>query len=60
MTLSPVALPIVWNGQVVNYVFVTAKVMLTWHADEFALRDKEPSLSRRAGAGRAQDLVRSA
>ncbi|HLK24721.1 MAG TPA: hypothetical protein VKT30_08685 [Caulobacteraceae bacterium] len=42
VTLSPVALPVVADGQVVNYVFVTAKVMLNPHADEFALRDKEP------------------
>jgi hypothetical protein len=42
VTLSPVALPIVAGGQVVNYIFVTAKVMLSPHADEFALRDKEP------------------
>ena len=42
VTLSPVALPIVVDGQVINYIFVTAKVMLTSHADEFALRDKEP------------------
>ena len=42
VTLSPVAVPIIANGQVVNYVFVTAKVMLTARADEFTLRDKEP------------------
>jgi hypothetical protein len=42
VTLSPVALPIVAGGLVVNYVFVTAKVMLSPRADEFALRDKEP------------------
>ncbi len=42
VTLSPVALPIIANGQVVNYVFVTAKVVLTSRADDFTLRDKEP------------------
>jgi hypothetical protein len=42
VTLSPVALPVIANGVVVNYVFVTAKVMLNPRADEFALRDKEP------------------
>ena len=42
VTISPVALPVVADGQVVNYVFVTAKVMLNPRADEFALRDKEP------------------
>lgn len=43
VTLSPVALPVIDDdGVVVNYVFVTAKVMLNPRADEFALRDKEP------------------
>ena len=42
VTLSPVGIPIVADGQVVNYVFVTAKVMLSPRADEFAIRDKEP------------------
>ncbi|HKT53085.1 MAG TPA: hypothetical protein VJP88_01435, partial [Caulobacteraceae bacterium] len=40
--LSPVALPIVVDGQVLNYVFVTAKVLLTPRADQLSLRDKEP------------------
>jgi hypothetical protein len=42
VALSPVALPIVVDGQVLNYIFVTVKVLLTPRADEFALRDKEP------------------
>jgi hypothetical protein len=42
VTLSPVALPIVVNGHLANYVFVTVKVWLTPNADVFALRDKEP------------------
>jgi hypothetical protein len=42
VTLSPVALPIIVDGQVLNYIFVTAKVLLTPRADEFTLRDKEP------------------
>jgi hypothetical protein len=42
VTLSPVALPVIVNGIVVNYVFVTAKVLLSPRADEFTLRDKEP------------------
>jgi hypothetical protein len=42
VTLSTVALPVVAGGEVVNYVFVTAKVMLNPRADQFALRDKEP------------------
>ncbi len=42
VTLSPVAVPIVVDGQVINYVFVTVRVLLTARADPFALRDKEP------------------
>jgi hypothetical protein len=42
VTLSPVALPIIADGLVINYIFVTAKVLLNPRADEFALRDKEP------------------
>jgi hypothetical protein len=42
VTLSAVALPLVFDGQIVNYVFVTAKVLLTPRADSIALRDKEP------------------
>ncbi|HEX4197187.1 MAG TPA: hypothetical protein VHZ26_07070 [Caulobacteraceae bacterium] len=42
VTLSPVAIPIIVDGQVVNYIFVTARVLLTPQADQFALRDKEP------------------
>ncbi len=42
VTLSPVAMPIIVDRQVINYVFVTARVLLTQKADEFALRDKEP------------------
>jgi hypothetical protein len=42
VTLSPVAMPIVVDGQVINYIFVTVRVLLTPRADQFALRDKEP------------------
>jgi len=42
VTLSPVALPIIVDGRLVNYVFVTAKVLLTPQADVITLRDKEP------------------
>jgi hypothetical protein len=42
VTLSPVALPIIAQGRLVNYVFVTVKVWLTPRADPFVLRDKEP------------------
>jgi hypothetical protein len=40
--LSPVALPIIVNGRLANYVFVTVKILLTPQADANALRDKEP------------------
>jgi hypothetical protein len=42
VTLSPVALPVVVGNRLANYVFVTAKVLLTPQADVFTLRDKEP------------------
>ncbi len=42
VTLSPVALPLVFDGQIVNYAFVTVKLLLTPQADAIALRDKEP------------------
>jgi hypothetical protein len=41
--LSPLALPIVVDGHVVNYVFVTVKVDLAPSANAMALRDKEPT-----------------
>ncbi|HEX4179792.1 MAG TPA: hypothetical protein VHY32_03290 [Caulobacteraceae bacterium] len=42
VTLSPVALPIVVDGRLANYVFATVKVLLKPSADQFVLRDKEP------------------
>jgi len=42
VTLSPVALPIIVDGRLANYIFVTVKVLLTRSADATALRDKEP------------------
>lgn len=42
VTLATVALPLVLDGQIVNYVFVSAKVLLTPQADILVLRDKEP------------------
>lgn len=42
VTLSAVALPLIFDGQVVNYVFVTVKLMLTPSADVIAIHDKEP------------------
>lgn len=40
--LSPVALPVVVNRQLVNYVFVQVRVNLVPRADPVKLRDKEP------------------
>jgi hypothetical protein len=40
--MSPVALPIVADGRVVNYVFVEARILLTPSADAVAMGDKEP------------------
>ncbi|HEX4183138.1 MAG TPA: hypothetical protein VHY34_07760 [Caulobacteraceae bacterium] len=42
VTLSPVAVPIVVDGRLANYVFVIVKVLLQPSADEAALRTKEP------------------
>jgi len=40
--LQPVALPIVINGQLVNYVFVYVRINLTRSADVIKIREKEP------------------
>jgi hypothetical protein len=40
--LSPVALPIVANGKLVNYVFVYIRINLTPAADLARWRDREP------------------
>jgi hypothetical protein len=40
--LQPVALPIVVNGQLVNYVFVYVRINLANGIDPSKLRDKEP------------------
>lgn len=40
--LAPVALPIVVEGQLINYVFVSARLQLTPSADAAKLRAKEP------------------
>ena len=42
VTISPVALPIVVNGRLVNYVFVTVRLDLSNSANAIKLRDKEP------------------
>jgi len=40
--LSPVALPIIVDGRLVNYVFVSARVNLTRSANVVKLRTREP------------------
>lgn len=41
--LQPVALPLVFDGQLVNYVFVYVRVNLTNGADVIRIREKEPA-----------------
>ena len=40
--ISPVALPIIENGRLINFVFVTLRLDLNPSANAVALRDKEP------------------
>lgn len=40
--LSPVGLPIVWDGKLINYVFVTLHLVVAPKADAAKLREKEP------------------
>jgi hypothetical protein len=40
--LQPVAMPVIVNGQLVNYVFVYVRINLTGGADVIRLRTKEP------------------
>ncbi len=40
--ISPVALPIVANGALVNYVFISVRIMLSPQANVVKLREKEP------------------
>jgi len=40
--ISPVALPVVVDGHLANYVFVTVKVLLNPGVNALALSDKEP------------------
>lgn len=42
--LVPLALPVVANGQVKNYIFLRVRVNLTKGADAPKMRDKEPYL----------------
>ena len=40
--LSPVGLPIVWDGKLINYVFVTLHLVVSPRTDAVKLREKEP------------------
>jgi len=40
--LTPIGLPIVWEGKLVNYVFVTLHMPLSPRADAAKIRDKAP------------------
>lgn len=40
--VSPVALPVIVNGRLINYVFVSVRLNLAPSADPVALRSKEP------------------
>ncbi|HEY2660431.1 MAG TPA: hypothetical protein VGI79_11960 [Caulobacteraceae bacterium] len=42
VALSPVALPVIVDGRLANYVFVSVKVWLNPGVDQMVLRDKEP------------------
>jgi hypothetical protein len=42
VTVSPVALPIIVDDQVVNYVFVRIRIELRRGADSVPIREKEP------------------
>lgn len=42
VNVSPVAAPIVLNGQLINYVFVTLRLNLAPNVDALRMRDKEP------------------
>jgi hypothetical protein len=40
--ISVVALPVIWKGKLMNYVFVGLRINLNKGADAVALREKEP------------------
>jgi hypothetical protein len=42
VAISPVALPVVVNNKVVNYVFVNVRIDLTASADSPRMREREP------------------
>jgi hypothetical protein len=57
--MSPVALPIVVDGRLVNYVFVTMRLGLSAKADPQAMRAKEPFFrDALVRAGHRQPFVR--
>ncbi|MEO6338667.1 MAG: hypothetical protein ABIO39_01400 [Caulobacteraceae bacterium] len=40
--ISPVAIPIIWNGRLINYAFTYVRVHLAPNADAIGTRTKEP------------------
>jgi flagellar basal body-associated protein FliL len=42
VAISPVAIPVIVNGKVVNYVFVNVRIDLTNSANAVKLREREP------------------
>jgi hypothetical protein len=42
INISPVAVPIVLNGQLINYIFVTLRLNLVPNVDALRMREKEP------------------
>jgi hypothetical protein len=42
VNVSPVAVPIVLDGQLINYIFVTLRVDLAPNVDALRMRDREP------------------
>jgi hypothetical protein len=42
INISPVAVPIVLNGQLINYIFVTVRLNLASNVDALRMREREP------------------
>jgi len=42
INISPVAVPIVLNGQLINYIFVTVRLNLVGNVDALKMREREP------------------
>ena len=42
VSIAPVAIPVIVNGKVVNYVFVNVRIDLTPSANSMKLREREP------------------